>query len=66
MQETQFRSLGQEGPLEEENDNPLQYYCLENCMDRGAWQSTVHGCKSQTRLKQLNTNNEEEKRKVFE
>ena len=24
-------------------DNPLQYSCLENSMDRGAWQSTVHG-----------------------
>ena len=25
------------------NDNPLQYSCLENSMDRGAWQATVHG-----------------------
>ena len=25
------------------NDKPLQYYCLENSMDRGAWQATVHG-----------------------
>ena len=23
--------------------NPLQYYCLENPMDRGSWQATVHG-----------------------
>ena len=23
--------------------NPLQYFCLENTMDRGAWQATVHG-----------------------
>ena len=23
--------------------NPLQYSCLENLMDRGAWQATVHG-----------------------
>ena len=23
--------------------NPLQYYCQENSMDRGAWQATVHG-----------------------
>ena len=23
--------------------NPLQYSCLENLMDRGAWQTTVHG-----------------------
>ena len=26
----------------EGNDNPLQYSCLENPMDRGAWQATVH------------------------
>ena len=25
------------------NGNPLQYSCLENSMDRGAWQTTVHG-----------------------
>ena len=29
--------------------NPLQYYCLENPMDRGTWWATVHGVtKSQT------------------
>ena len=27
----------------EGNGNPLQYSCLENSIDRGAWQSTVHG-----------------------
>ena len=25
------------------HDNPLQYSCLENPMDRGAWEATVHG-----------------------
>ena len=25
------------------NGNPLQYSCLENSMDRGAWQAMVHG-----------------------
>jgi len=25
------------------NGNPLQYSCLENCMDRGAWRAIVHG-----------------------
>ena len=35
----------------EGNGNPLQYYCLENPMNREAWQSTVHGvAKSWTRL----------------
>ena len=35
----------------EGNGNPLQYSCLENPMDRGAWKFTVHGvAKSRTRL----------------
>ena len=35
----------------EGNGNPFQYSCLENPMDRGAWQATVHGIpKSRTRL----------------
>ena len=35
----------------EGNGNPLQYSCLENSMDRGAWWAAVHGIiKSQTRL----------------
>ena len=38
----------------EGHDNPLQYFCLENPMDREAWWTTVHGVsQSQTRLKQL-------------
>ena len=53
MQETQVRSLGQEDPLEK-GMATLQYSCLENSMDRGAWQVTVHGVtKSWTWLKQL-------------
>ena len=33
------------------NDNTLQYSCLENSMDRGAWLAIVHGVmKSQTQL----------------
>ena len=36
--------------------NPLQYSCLENLLDRGAWRATVHGVtKSQTGLKSLST-----------
>ena len=27
----------------EGNGNPLQYSCLDNSMNRGAWQATVHG-----------------------
>ena len=38
------RSLG------EGHGNPLQYSCLDNPMDRGAWRATVHGVtRSQTR-----------------
>ena len=38
-------------PLREGNGNPLQYSCLENPMDGGAWWATVHGvAKSWTRL----------------
>ena len=35
----------------EGNGNPLQYSCLENSIDRGAWWATVYGvAHSQTRL----------------
>ena len=41
---------------EEGHGNALQYSCLENPMDRGAWWATVHGVtKSWTPLKPLNT-----------
>ena len=34
----------------EGNGNPLQHFCLENSVNRGAWKATVHGVtKSQTR-----------------
>ena len=51
MRETRVRSLGREHPPGEGNGNPLQYSCLENPMDGGAWWATVHGvAKSRTRL----------------
>ena len=43
MQEMWVRSLGQENFPEEGNGNPLQYSCLENPMDRGAWWAIVNG-----------------------
>ena len=50
MQEMQVRSLGREALLEEEVGNSLQYFCLEEPMDGGAWWATVHGVsKSGTR-----------------
>ena len=40
----------------EGNGNLLQYSCLENPLDRGAWRATVHGvAESQAQLKQLST-----------
>ena len=40
---------------EEENGNPLQYSCLGNPMDRGAWWATVHGlAKELVMVEQLN------------
>ena len=39
----------------EGNEYPLQYSYLENSMDRGAWEATVHGAaKSRTRLSNFN------------
>ena len=37
------QSLALEDSLEEGIGNPLQYSCLENPMDRGAWRATVYG-----------------------
>ena len=49
MQETQVQSLGWEDLLEKGMATPLQYSCLENPIDRGAWWATVRGVsKSQT------------------
>ena len=42
MQETWVRSLGWEDSPGGGHGNPLQYSCLENPMDRGAWQATVY------------------------
>ena len=43
MWETLVGSLGWENSPGEENDNRLQYSCLGNPTDSGAWQATVHG-----------------------
>jgi len=52
MRETRVPSRGQEDSPGAGNGNPLQYSCLENPMDGGAWWATVHGvAKSRTRLR---------------
>ena len=39
-----LKSIGfQESKSGESNGNPLQYFCLGNLMDRGAWEAAVHG-----------------------
>ena len=43
QQEAWIWSLGLEDSPGEGNSNPLQYCCLDNPMDRGAWQAAVHG-----------------------
>ena len=49
MQEIGSSVLGSERSPGEEYGNPLQYTCLENPLDIGAWQATVHGvAESQT------------------
>ena len=54
MQETWVQSLGWEDSPGEENGNPLQYFCLENPTDRGAWSATVHGVAMSQILKNNN------------
>ena len=50
VQETQVRSLGGKMP-QGGNGYLLEYSCLENPMDRRAWQATIHGIgESRTRL----------------
>ena len=61
MQETQVWSLGQEDPLEKEVATHLQYSCLGNPMDRGAWQATIDGVAKTVRQK-LATKTKQEKK----
>ena len=57
VQETRVWSLNQKDLLEKENSNPLQYSCLENSMDRGAWWATVHGVAKELDVTQWLNNN---------
>ena len=58
QQETWVQFLGREDSLEVGHGNSLQYSCLENPVDRGAWWATVYGAaKSWTWLKRLSMHN---------
>ena len=43
MQEIQVWSLGREDPLKKGMDTQFGILCLENSLDKEAWQATVHG-----------------------
>ena len=56
VQKMQVQSLGGEDSPGVGNGSPLQYSCLENPTDRGAWWAIVHGViKGWVRPKQLST-----------
>ena len=58
MQEMQVWSLGQKDPLKKVTAWRVQYSWLENPMDKGDWQATVHGVAKDSDLTwQLNSNN---------
>ena len=53
---TRLKRLSMHACIGEGNGNPLQYSCLENPRDRGAWWAAVYGiAQSRTRLKRLSS-----------
>ena len=51
----------------EGNGNPLQYSCLENPRDRGAWWAAIYGvAQSQTQLKRLSSSSSSSKLAIFQ
>ena len=57
MQETWVQFLGQENRSGDRNGNPLQYSCLWNPMDRGAWWFTVHRAAKESDMTVTKNNN---------
>ena len=54
LQKTWVQSLLGRSPGEE-NVNPLQYSCLENPMERGAWQAAVYGDAKSNMMERLHS-----------
>ena len=55
---TRLKQLSMHACIGEGNGNPLQYSCMKNPRDRGAWWAAVYGVtQSQTRLQQLSSSN---------
>ena len=61
MQEMWIRPLGLEDSPGERNVNPLQYSCLGNPMDRGAWRATVHGVTKDSDMTERLNNGKQQK-----
>ena len=60
----QVRSLGQKDPRRRKWLHQLQYSCLGNPMDRGAWWVTVHGVTESDTTEQLSTQQHDGKGKT--
>ena len=50
----------------EGNDNPLQYSCLGNPMDKGAWQATVHGVTKRRTQLSNHTHRQKKSKETFQ
>ena len=66
MQEMQVQSLGREDSPGVENGNPLEYSCLENPMDRGAWSAVVHGLANSNTIEHIHTHTNRSLRLLFD
>jgi len=57
--------MGQEDTLEKGNDNPLQYSCLGNPMDKGAWRAMVHGITKELDMTERQNNKQQSRHLIL-